>query len=264
MKEIDENGCKVGGNMSPEQLIEALSAERESSREKSVLIAMLLHEMGALLTIIQVSSDAIELCGNKLNDGERAEYFQSIKAAILQMKNIADSVLVFGKIQGTQSPSKHLKLDIARLCKDVVRDVCFIHGKKGIIISISKFVPMHIHIDSLLMRCILSNLLSNAVKYSDGETAITLRLCCEAGNLVMYVQDRGIGIPAADMANIFLAFRRGANTGGRKGIGLGMFMVKHCVAVLGGCVCVNSKENVGTTFKVTVPYPLPQASSLCH
>jgi K+-sensing histidine kinase KdpD len=260
MEEIGENG----DNVSSEKTAEDSPKKRKSKAEKIILFGRVLHEIEDLLAIMQRNSNSPKSLASKLKESERAEYFRLTETAAFQMKNIAESMLVFGKIHVAQSPSERAKLDITMLCKNIVADICSGPEKRKIIISISKFVPECIHVDGVLVRCVLSNLLISAMRYSEEGTAITLRLRCQGGNLIIYVQGRGIGIPAEDMANIFRAFRCGEkntdscekNTGKYEGISLGMFMIKFCIAVLGGSVCVNFNEKIGTTFKATIPYSL--------
>ncbi len=71
---------------------------------------------------------------------------------------------------------------------------------------------------------------------------------------IISVADHGIGIPADDLERIFTQYARGANASGRiDGAGIGLAGVKHIVEQHDGCVEVNSRENVGSTFIVRLP-----------
>jgi signal transduction histidine kinase len=68
------------------------------------------------------------------------------------------------------------------------------------------------------------------------------------------VSDKGIGIPAADMAHVFDWFRRGTNVAGiAPGTGLGLAGVKQIVDLHGGSISVSSKEGTGSVFTVHLP-----------
>ena len=71
--------------------------------------------------------------------------------------------------------------------------------------------------------------------------------------LDIFVKDKGIGIPESEMGNIFKLFNRCSNVDVRAGIGMGLFIVKHCVLLHGGTISVNSRQNEGTIFKVSLP-----------
>jgi signal transduction histidine kinase len=75
----------------------------------------------------------------------------------------------------------------------------------------------------------------------------------EAADAVFVVRDYGIGIPEADQAQLFLTFHRGGNVGERPGTGLGLVIVKRCVELQGGSICLQSKPGKGTTGTVRLP-----------
>ena len=70
---------------------------------------------------------------------------------------------------------------------------------------------------------------------------------------VFRVEDNGIGIPAADQAEVFKKFRRGSNTGGINGTGLGLYIVRELTRRHGGEVTFTSERGQGTTFLVRLP-----------
>jgi signal transduction histidine kinase len=107
--------------------------------------------------------------------------------------------------------------------------------------------------DEKLLRHIFSNLLSNAVKYSPSGGTVHFNLACEQEKAIFQVQDKGIGIPAAEQANLFDAFHRASNVGTISGTGLGLAIAKKSVDLHGGKIAVNSEVGVGTTFIVTIP-----------
>jgi signal transduction histidine kinase len=107
--------------------------------------------------------------------------------------------------------------------------------------------------DESLVRLILTNLLSNAVKYSLQGSAVDFTIAQHGVEAVFVIRDRGIGIPEADVGELFLAFHRGHNVGDIPGTGLGMVIVKRCVELHRGSISVESATDVGTTFTVRLP-----------
>jgi signal transduction histidine kinase len=111
--------------------------------------------------------------------------------------------------------------------------------------------------DAARLRRVLENLLNNAIKYSSPDREIVVRVACE-GTLkgdcaVLLVRDHGRGIPLADQAHIFTAFRRGSNVEGVAGSGLGLASVKQIVEAHGGSITVMSDEAQGTAVTVRLP-----------
>ncbi|MBR0407420.1 MAG: HAMP domain-containing histidine kinase [Clostridia bacterium] len=109
--------------------------------------------------------------------------------------------------------------------------------------------------DKEKLRQVLNNLLSNAIKYSPEGTAITITLFHTEKEAQIRVQDQGIGIPKAEQALIFERFYRTDLSRSRKtgGAGIGLAIAKALTEQLGGRITVESRENEGSAFTVSLP-----------
>ena len=87
------------------------------------------------------------------------------------------------------------------------------------------------HGDPKLLRQLFANLLTNAIKYSPDGGLITLSAIQESDNIMVSVQDKGIGIPQKDIDNIFLQYSRGSNVSDISGTGIGLYVVKMIVGI---------------------------------
>jgi signal transduction histidine kinase len=242
-----------GGDIIRQQLLESLRKEREINQVKNLFVNMVSHEMRTPLAVIQGAIDLIEHCNDKLSDGDRTNYMQSIRRAILRMTRTMDTVLILGKVQSNQLSFQPLKSDVVLFCKNIINEIENLNEGRKIVLQISKAFPRSIDIDTTLLYHIVSNLLNNAIKYSDPMTLVYLNLVYNEKTLTIYVKDSGIGIPPKELKGIFKLFHRGSNTKGLKGMGIGMFIVKHCIALHNGSIEVKSKEHEGTIFRVKLP-----------
>jgi PAS domain S-box-containing protein len=112
--------------------------------------------------------------------------------------------------------------------------------------------------DSGRIERVVDNLISNAIKYSpDGGTIkVTLERVTDDGDwAVLTVSDQGIGIPEFDLPHIFERYRRAGNTAVISGTGIGLAGSRLIVEQHGGSITVESKESVGSTFVVRLPFP---------
>jgi CheY-like chemotaxis protein len=103
----------------------------------------------------------------------------------------------------------------------------------------------------------MTNLLSNALKFTDkGTVEFGYQNQPENNQIKFYVRDSGIGIPEDKRDIIFDRFRQVHEGSTRKygGTGIGLFISKHIVDLLGGKIWVESELNVGSTFYFTIPY----------
>ena len=118
--------------------------------------------------------------------------------------------------------------------------------------------------DSKLLFQMFSNLISNAVKYSeDGRPIhVTAEIDIEAQQVVVTVEDHGIGIPQKDLEHVFGRYNRGSNVSGIVGTGVGLYLVKIVVDLHGGSVAVESKEGEGSRFTVRLPTWLPTQTEI--
>jgi signal transduction histidine kinase/response regulator of citrate/malate metabolism len=112
-------------------------------------------------------------------------------------------------------------------------------------------------IDSLKLKQITVNLISNAVKYTTkGEIDVRVQEICEPNlHLKITISDTGKGIPKEKLATLFEPFTRvEKNSSGIEGSGLGLFVVKGLVELLGGIVEIQTEEDQGTSVSFTVPF----------
>jgi PAS domain S-box-containing protein len=102
---------------------------------------------------------------------------------------------------------------------------------------------------------VLGNLLENAVKYSPDGSDVTVTVEDRGDSLVTAVCDRGIGIPADELNQVFERFHRGRQVSSTNygGLGLGLYITKQIIERHGGTIWVESKEGSGTTFYFSLP-----------
>ena len=121
--------------------------------------------------------------------------------------------------------------------------------------------------DPRRMEQVLSNLIGNAIKYSPegGAIEVTIRVDNEKHEALLAVRDHGIGIPQHEQARVFGRFARAGNAQahGIRGAGLGLYLCRDLVEAHGGRIWLESTEEQGSTFFVTLPLP-SQAASTNH
>ncbi|MGZ8868059.1 MAG: sensor histidine kinase, partial [Thermoanaerobaculia bacterium] len=102
---------------------------------------------------------------------------------------------------------------------------------------------------------VLGNLLENAVKYSPDGSEIFVNVEDRGDRVQTSVCDRGIGIPADELTQVFERFHRGRQVSSTNygGLGLGLYITKQIVERHGGQIWVESAEGVGTTFHFSLP-----------
>lgn len=244
----------------------ALEAERDLNQMKSQFVSMTSHEFRTPLTTILASAEALEHYGERWGPDKSRSYLQRIQNMVHHLTELLESVLILGQADAGRLKFQPSWLDLEQFCSGLVEEMS-LNLRQDQSISFQTVdrpsVGYLLELDEKLLRHILSNLLSNALKYSPEGGTVRLRLAYGAATVQLSVQDRGIGIPAADLDRLFESFHRAGNVGTIPGTGLGLTIVQRSVALHGGQIHVTSIEGEGTTFTITLPIrnakPLPSA-----
>lgn len=113
-----------------------------------------------------------------------------------------------------------------------------------------------VEIDTDKMIQVIDNIMNNAIKYSPDGGVITAKLMETHNNIVLSINDQGLGIPKKDLTKIFDRFYRVDKARARKqgGTGLGLAISREVVKAHGGSIWAESRENRGSTFYIMLPY----------
>jgi len=235
----------------------ALEAEKDKEREladlKSRFVSMTSHEFRTPLTVIGSSAELLESYGERWDEDKRAKHFGKIKTATAQMKRMLDAVLLVGKSEAGMLKFEPRALDVAELVDDVVDELQTDPNTSHTIeVNLGDEVAEAV-LDERLLRHLVTNLLTNAMKYSPDATRVFLDVGVEDDELVIVVEDTGIGISPQDRERLFESYFRGDNVGTIKGTGLGLALVQTAVEQHSGRIDVQSEVGEGTTFTVRIP-----------
>jgi PAS domain S-box-containing protein len=238
-----------------EQIIaETLQKEKELNEMKSKMITSVSHEFRTPLSTIVSSTELLEMqIGKVSNNGlaeKTADLFSNIYEEVERLSDMMRNFLVMGRFEENQMPFKPKPTDVVALVKKIIKtrfQTKF--GKEKIELNIINN-PEEINIDPSLFWHILSNLLSNAIKYSPLNAVVYVSIENVNDEIILKVADRGIGIPASDVSNIFKTFYRAGNSDDHSGYGLGLAIVDRFVRMHQGCIEVESIVGEGSTFIV--------------
>jgi PAS domain S-box-containing protein len=235
------------------ELLRSLAREKELSALKSSFVSMVSHEFRTPLGIILSSAEILHDYFEQLPGEERQCQLDSIRRNTRRMADLMEEVLVLSRFDAGKMECKPAPLDVASLCRRIVDEL--LSATNNVCPIELKLVAdlKEVHLDERLLRHILSNLISNAIKYSPPGNVVRLGVTRNGNDVILRVEDRGIGIPEEDRQWLFNAFHRARNVGERPGTGLGLVIVKRCIELHGGKIKVESKVNHGTTITVHLP-----------
>ncbi|MBN2304016.1 MAG: GAF domain-containing protein [Anaerolineae bacterium] len=241
------------------ELRTALAKEKELNELKTRFVSMVSHEFRTPLTTIQSSSSLLKDYFDRLTPERRHSHLERIQSQVRRLTSLLEDILTVSKMQTVGLDFAPVPLNLDALCAAALDDMRLSAGDAVEIVYERSGGCHQVVMDEKLLLHILTNLLSNAVKYSHPGGIVRFSLHCEKDEIVIGVQDNGIGIPAADQARLFQPFSRATNVGTIKGTGLGLVIAHNAVMLHGGRIEVESAENAGSTF--TVYLPMRQESS---
>ncbi|MEM7657474.1 MAG: response regulator, partial [Bacteroidota bacterium] len=238
------------------QKIEAENAQLQSlDRFKSRFFTNIAHEFRTPLTVIQGMAEQIEskpaswsLRGSKL-----------IQRNARQLLELVGQLLELRKLEKGRLKLHLVQLDLIPWLGYVAESFQSLAIQQGLAFHYqSALESCYLDVDPDRLGMVIGNLLSNAIKYTEAGGEIFLQARQKHEELIVSVQDNGLGIPSTFLPRVFDRFFRldESNPHGNSAThssGVGLSFCKELVELMGGKIKVESKEEVGTTFWVHLP-----------
>jgi two-component system phosphate regulon sensor histidine kinase PhoR len=177
-----------------------------------------------------------------------------------RLRRLIDDLLNTSRIESGESlRPNYTRFELEPLLEKSVMVQQQASSKHKVLLKIHNELPETIIGDQDKLDQILTNLLNNAIKYSPNGGDVVVHAKTEGEEILIGVQDQGMGIPKDHLLRVFERFHRVDNEDNRKiyGTGLGLFLVKHLVEKVHlGQIWAESEVGVGSTFYVRIPMEL--------
>ena len=232
----------------------ALEREKELSALKTRFFSMASHEFRTPLSTALAAAQVLENSQQEWDNTEkRLRNLHRIQDSVRNMVQLLDDILTINRAETGKLAFNPKSLALEAYCRHFVEEMQLNAGNLHQLTFSCQGKSQHVCLDEKLLRSMLSNLLSNAIKYSPQGGNISLSLQFQSDNLIIQVQDQGIGILMEDQKQLFEPFHRGKNVKTISGTGLGLVVVKKCVDLHQGNIFVSSEVGRGTTCVITIP-----------
>jgi signal transduction histidine kinase len=246
----------------------------DTLRARQAFFAAATHDLKTPLSSLTLWMDTLEVLRPRLADGADSQAGALLQQALEQMQtlvrrsvHLVDDVLDVMRLEGGRPlPFTPREVDMVALARQTLEERPDTDHPLRLESAASELWGWW---DEDRLARLVENLVANAIKYSPAGRPVTVRLWPAEGDVhgwaVLEVEDRGIGIPAADLPRISEPFHRAPNvTPTVPGDGLGLWGSRTIVEQHSGTLAIASREGEGTTVTVRLPRAprSPAASAL--
>lgn len=229
----------------------AVKVENQLTEYKLRFFTNISHEFRTPLSIIQGNMERMNTIGNI--PGELRQPLASMSKSVSRMMRLINQLLEFRKMQNDKLKLALEKTDVIAFLREIFLNFKSQAEDKGINYLFLPFDRSYeMYVDKSYLDKIAYNLLSNALKYTPSKGDITLRISLsKEGNLVLSVEDSGIGVAKEQQPHLFERFNRSSYA--HDSIGIGLHLTAELVRVHHGSISYRENQPQGSIFRVELP-----------
>ncbi len=252
-------------NQMSQQLERGRQRDAWISRMKTQLLALAAHQLRTPLTAIKwIFNEFLAGSYGSIKDQQKNALENGL-ASTERMIHLINSLIDITAIEEGRFQYRFRMTDMVFLVKDTIKALGALGESRQVKLEvhIEPNLPQ-VYIDAEKMKLAIENLLSNALYYTPSRGRATLSLTRrkigKMDEIVLSVEDTGIGIAQGEIEKIFTQFFRGreASQMHHTGSGLGLFITKNIVERHGGKISATSEEGKGSIFTITIPISVKQ------
>lgn len=218
-------------------------------------VAGVSHELRTPISVIDAAGYNLTK-GHIKNAEQMARYGNLIRQESRRLTEMVEQILEFAGAQSKRQQYDLQPTDLNQVLEETLAAPLLTEYQFEVEADLPAKLPI-VQADAAALRRALQNLINNAVKYSGEQRWLKLQAWTDTANRTVRItiQDRGLGIPAADLPHIFEPFYRGSEARAAQihGNGLGLSLVKNIIEAHGGHITVASEAGHGSVFTVRLP-----------
>ena len=238
-----------------QELRAAKEAAEAASRTKSEFLATMSHELRTPLSVVIGYTDILsEGTFGPLMEQE-VSALRMIRRNAFELLDLITAILDLSRLEAGRLPLEMKEIQVPALLEEIKAETQGVweQSKLAFVWNVADKLPS-LRTDPGKLKMVIKNLIGNAVKFTE-QGSIMVEAHGQQEGIAISVSDTGIGIPPAEVQNIFEPFLQVERSTTRRygGIGLGLHIVRRLLEMLGGTIEVQSTIGHGSTFRVWVP-----------
>ncbi len=238
-------------------VLEDVTELRRLQRIRAEFVDNLSHELRTPIATVRLLAETLTREMDDVGASERArDMVGKIDVETGHLAQMVGELLDLTKIEQGSAPLYLDDVDMGLVVRASLDRLTLFAERQGVtLVADLPDEPIWIRGDENRLSQVLVNLIHNAVKFSPEGSQVAARAASVGGECVISVEDRGVGIPRADLDRVFERFYKvdKARVRGRGGTGLGLAIARHIVEGHGGRIWVESVEGQGSTFRFAIP-----------
>jgi len=230
-----------------------ISEQKNLQRQKDDFIGIASHELKTPVTSIKAYTQVLEKMLIKKGEVKETALVTRMNKQVDRLTSLIEDLLDVTKINSGRLQFNDAEFDFNLLVREILDDLQRTTDKHSLIES---FEPTGIVFgDKERVDQVITNLITNAIKYSPQSEKIIIYTSLKNNEIILSVQDFGIGIPANNLERVFEQFYRvsGDVQLTFPGLGLGLYISSEIIKREGGRIWVTSKEGEGSIFCFALP-----------
>ena len=244
-----------GGEMLGEMFeLRDVTEEKKEKRRREEIVAMMTHDLKSPLTVLMGYVQALKGEMPQKVDASLQPCLREMDRSAMKLLAMIEDVLDAYRLEVGLLQINRAVCDLRTLLDGCCRDGLHEAATRGshLSYSIADDIPP-LMADGKQLSRVFANLIGNALKFTPRRGTVTVTASARNGEILVSVEDTGIGIPKEDLPRIFNKYFRSSSATGFKGTGLGLTISKAIVEAHGGTIEVESVEGEGSRFTVIIP-----------
>ncbi|MCA9354414.1 MAG: HAMP domain-containing histidine kinase [Candidatus Kaiserbacteria bacterium] len=222
-------------------------------RDRDLFSNMIAHEFRAPLTAIKGYASFLQ--ESESIEATDKRYVSNIRTSAERLVALVNDFLEVARLQSGKMDLQMETIDVRKVVIAVAEDLKPTATEKGLSLTYKPGTkPLPVSTDKNRLTQVLINIVNNAIKYTN-EGSVELSVQEERERVIIRVMDTGMGISAEDQKKLFAPFERVGNVEqtATTGTGLGMYITKKLIELLGGTIGVESIKGVGSHIVLSLP-----------